>query len=385
MRHIALIPALALLAVAGAAVPPRAAADEPARTIAGAHADPVADGPLIQVALLLDDSGSMQGLINQARAQLWDLINLLGSTTRDGRRPRVEVALYHYGDLPFLAAPLVPFSRDLDLVSERLFSVNGGGGTEACGQVIDNALRQLAWSTRPDALRLLVIAGNEPFTQGPVEWSGACRRAAARGIVLHTIHCGPREAGAAGMWEAAAQLGRGTFTCIDHDRAEVSVRCPQDDELALLNGRLNATYLPYGADGAERKERQSAQDNAAASAAPAALASRVAAKASGSYRNGAWDLVDAVKEKEADVKTLPAEALPERLRGLDPAAREAEVARLGEERARIQARIAALAREREAFQAEARRQAGGGAQTLGLALREAVLASARAQGFTPAP
>ncbi len=31
--------------------------------------------PLVQIAILLDTSGSMSGLINQARAQLWSIVN----------------------------------------------------------------------------------------------------------------------------------------------------------------------------------------------------------------------------------------------------------------------------------------------------------------------
>ena len=39
--------------------------------------DPAPDKPRIQLALLLDNSGSMQGLIDQARSQLWTVDVLL--------------------------------------------------------------------------------------------------------------------------------------------------------------------------------------------------------------------------------------------------------------------------------------------------------------------
>ena len=325
-----LIPVLvALVTVVALAAPliplQRLAADDAATTIALHHAD----GPVIQVALLLDDSGSMEGLINQARSQLWELIGLLGRTTRDGKRTRIEVALYHYGDLPALAAPLVPLTSDLDLVSERLFSVNGGGGTEACGQVIHQALTQLSWRRDANALRLIVIAGNESFAQGSIPWQSAVGAAREAGIVVHTIHCGPREMGISGQWAAAAQTGGGTFTCIDQD-ARAAIPAPQDDELSALNTKLNATYVAYGAQGESLQRRQEAQDSNAAS--NGSLASRATAKASAAYTNSGWDVVDAVREKRLDVANAPAADLPAELRDKSPAERTAIIAKKQEER-----------------------------------------------------
>ena len=55
------------------------------------------DGPRIQVAILLDTSGSMDGLINQTRKQLWEIVNTLSQARQNGRAPGVELALYAYG------------------------------------------------------------------------------------------------------------------------------------------------------------------------------------------------------------------------------------------------------------------------------------------------
>src|SRR5690349_1453159 len=63
--------------------------------------------PLIQLALLLDNSGSMQGLIDQARSQLWTVVNHLARTKKGGQTPRLEVALYIYGERP---TQILPFT-----------------------------------------------------------------------------------------------------------------------------------------------------------------------------------------------------------------------------------------------------------------------------------
>src|SRR3954453_10095628 len=57
-----------------------------------------AKGPAIQIALLLDTSNSMDGLIDQAMSQLWSVVNEFIHAKRDGRPASIEVALYEYGN-----------------------------------------------------------------------------------------------------------------------------------------------------------------------------------------------------------------------------------------------------------------------------------------------
>ena len=47
--------------------------------------------PRIQVAQLLDTSHSMDGLINQAKTQLWKFVNEFLTAERDGERPELQV------------------------------------------------------------------------------------------------------------------------------------------------------------------------------------------------------------------------------------------------------------------------------------------------------
>jgi hypothetical protein len=52
----------------------------------------------IKVALLLDTSNSMDGLIDQAKAQLWDIVNELSYAKYGGKNPNLSIALYEYGN-----------------------------------------------------------------------------------------------------------------------------------------------------------------------------------------------------------------------------------------------------------------------------------------------
>ncbi|MCA9072414.1 MAG: VWA domain-containing protein, partial [Planctomycetaceae bacterium] len=141
----------------------------------------------IQLAILLDTSNSMDGLINQARTQLWKIVNELATAKRNGQVPQMQVALYEYGKSTLsresgYLRQLVPLTDDLDKISEELFALKTQGGQEYCGQVIAKATTELKWSDSNDDLKLIFIAGNEPFTQGSVDYKKSCADAIAKGI-----------------------------------------------------------------------------------------------------------------------------------------------------------------------------------------------------------
>ena len=54
--------------------------------------------PRVQLALLLDTSNSMDGLIDQAKTQLWKIVGEFAKTKLAGKSPKLEVALYEYGN-----------------------------------------------------------------------------------------------------------------------------------------------------------------------------------------------------------------------------------------------------------------------------------------------
>ena len=56
-------------------------------------------GQSIMLALLLDTSNSMDGLIDQAKSQLWKIVNELSAAKcGDGSRHNIKIALYEYGN-----------------------------------------------------------------------------------------------------------------------------------------------------------------------------------------------------------------------------------------------------------------------------------------------
>ncbi|MEK7413951.1 MAG: vWA domain-containing protein [Planctomycetota bacterium] len=369
-----------------AATAPITAGESPTSGPSPSAAAKVDAAPLIQIALLLDTSNSMDGLINQARSQLWAIVNSLGHATRGGRAPVLQVALYEYGQTRIAAEEqhlrqVLPFSTDLDLVSQKLFALTTNGGDEYCGSVIRAATRGLVWSSNPADLKVMIIAGNEPFTQGTADYRASCVEAvASRGIVINTIYCGNSQEGAGSGWSDGAKLGNGAYAAIDHSRAVVVPPTPQDEELARLGREINGTYVPYGRAGAVGAENQVAQDTNSMQLSASSFASRVCAKASANYCNSHWDLVDAVERKAVALATIALDDLPEGMRNLTPDQRAAYLAGKLAERTTIQKRIGQLTVERERFLAAQVKP--DGAQTLDDVIIAAIRAQAIKRGFT---
>lgn len=349
-------------------------------------AAPDPEAPKIQLAILLDTSSSMDGLINQTREQLWRIVNTFATAKRDGKQATLELALYEYGNDGIPAGELhvrqvVPLTTDLDRVSDALFKLRTNGGSEYCGAVIQKALGGLEWSSRPKDLKLLYVAGNEPFTQGPVNFRDAVKAAIARGVVVNTIHAGGAQEGVNGGWAEAAKLADGQYTFIDQNRAVAQIAAPQDSELVRLSGELNKTYVGYGRAAPAAAVRQAEQDKNAAGLGAGSAATRAASKASVHYDNSGWDLVDA-KKKGVKVEALGEAELPAELKALKPEERKAFVEKKEQERADLQAQIAKLSKERETFIAkETAKRAKDGAKSLDDAVVETAKTKAVANGY----
>lgn len=346
------------------------------------------DGPRVQLAILLDTSGSMGGLIEQAKTQLWKVVNTFISAKQDGRTPFVEVALYEYGNDGLNGEShwirrIQPLTRDLDKVSEELFSLRTNGGSEYCGAVIRRAVEDLKWDPSPETYKAVFIAGNEPFTQGPIDPKSSCKAAIAKGVIVNTIHCGSEAEGVDGGWKDGATLADGSYLIIDSNKAVVHIEAPQDAEIVKLNEELNGTYLAFGQHAREGAANQVAQDANASKFAPSgAEVQRSVAKASANYYNGRWDLVDAAKGKDFEIAAVEEEDLPEEMREMDAKAREEYVEGKSKERVRIQARILELNNARNAFIAEKRKEMSkAGEETLDEAMVETVRDQAAARGY----
>jgi hypothetical protein len=340
----------------------------------------------VKIALLLDTSNSMDGLINQAKAQLWDIVNqFTHARCGDDSRPRLEIALYQYGNDHLSAQEgyiqqVLGFSRDLDEISEKLFSLSTNGGEEYCGEVIQTSLKQLDWGKNPDNLKMIFIAGNEPFDQGRLSYKGAVLYAKEKDVVVNTIFCGNYEEGIHTHWKDGARLTGGEYMAIDHNRQLVHISTPYDDIIIKLNGKLNKTYVSYGALGAAKQTQQSAQDENAMEMEPSVAVKRAVSKSSSLYANESWDLIDASERPGFSVAKIEKDQLPEGLKEKSRPEIEAFINEKKSERGKIQAEIQSLNAKREAYLLENQKEATKG--ELESAMLEAIKKHAAKKDFS---
>jgi von Willebrand factor type A domain len=343
--------------------------------------------PTIQIAILLDTSNSMDGLIDQAKTQLWNVVNEFVRAKKDGRPPAMQVALFEYGKQTLASNEgfvrlILPLTDDLDRVSEELFALKTNGGDEYCGWVIRDAVKRLDWSRSGDVYKAIFIAGNEPFTQGSVDFQQSCRAAIERGIVVNTIFCGANPEGQRTGWKDGALLADGRYLSIDQNQKIVEIPTPHDAQIAKLGIELNKTYLPYGRMGQAGLARQSAQDANASALSASVLAARSVSKGNSVYCNDAWDLVDAIKNGKCNLDEVKDEDLPADLQKLDKAARKSKVDAAAKQREEIQAQILKLNKDREQFLAvERKKQLGTKADTLDQAIVRAIRDQATRHNF----
>jgi hypothetical protein len=243
-------------------------------------------------------------------------------------------------------------TNDLDKISEELFKLKTNGGSEYCGTVISEAVKDLKWTKSNDDYKVIFIAGNEPFTQGSVDYKTACKKAISKGIIINTIYCGSYDEGVQTNWKDGADLADGSYMNIDQNQEVVHIDTPFDDELVQLGQKLNETYIAYGYEGDELKQRQEEQDANASNISPSVMVERSITKGSGQYKNESWDLIDAKKQGSVDLENIPKDQLPKEMQNMTGEERKAYVEKKSKEREKFQQRITELDKQRRDYIAQ---------------------------------
>ena len=340
----------------------------------------------IQVALLLDTSNSMDGLIEQAKSRLWNIVNTLTTLKYSGKTPDIEIALYEYGNDGLsqqsnYIRQVTPLSTDLDLISEKLFSLRTNGGNEYCGAVIQDATKQLQWGKDNNNMKLIYIAGNEAFDQGGINYKEAISDALKNDIYVNTIFCGDSKEGIDTFWKNGADYGKGKYFNIDSNQSLRYVSTPYDDEISRCNLKINTTYIGYGSKGSEKKKNQETQDKNAQGISSANYAERAVSKSKAVYKNESWDLVDKVKDDATAISKIKKEELPVELQNKSTAELKTIVAQKTKERESIKKEIGELAKKRQQY-IDSESKKTKSQDDLGNAIKTSIISFAKAKGYT---
>ncbi|BAP30418.1 uncharacterized protein CHSO_1381 [Chryseobacterium sp. StRB126] len=342
----------------------------------------------IQVALLLDTSNSMDGLIDQAKSRLWNIVNTLTTLKYNGQAPQVEIALYEYGndgirDENYIRQ-VTPLTQDLDLVSEKLFALRTNGGSEYCGAVIRDASANLNWDGNEKSMKLIYIAGNEPFNQGKIDYKEVISKAKSKNIYTNTIYCGSREEGIQDFWQKGATTGGGKYFNIDSDKKVIYIETPYDIRISEYNTKLNDTYIYYGNHGSEYKMKQITQDKNAEVQSVSNLVERTVSKSKkNAYKNEHWDLIDKAEKDDSFIANMKASELPEELKGKSKEEIKKAVSIKSAEREKIQREIEELSKKRQTYiDNEIKKRGTDDSDDLGKAIESSIQELAKKNGYS---
>ena len=313
--------------------------------------------PKVEVVFVLDTTGSMGGLIQAAKENIWAIAS---SMAQAQPAPEIKIGLVAFRDRgDQYVTKVVDLSSDLDSMYATLmdFKADGGGDTpEAVNTALDDAVRKISWSQGGDAYRVVFLVGDAPphmdYPDEP-KYPEIVKAATARGIVVNTILAGG-DPTARGEWQRIASLNQGKFFEVEQSGSAVAVATPFDEKIAELSKSLDDTRMVYGDAQAqnEAKLKVAATDKLHAEGSVAARAKRAAFNASAAGKVNAIgenDLVDAVSSGRVSLDKVAQADLPANLRGLDRKAQEQAIEDNSKRRVELNAEIAQLAAQRKGF------------------------------------
>lgn len=212
----------------------------------------------IQIVLALDASGSMDALFQELSASMGRMVSTLQRSTINGRRASVNVGVVTYGAAQDNGKPqkLCDFTTKVEQLRRELDKVTCDGAEERCGEAIAYAEEHFPWNRRQgnQALKVLIIAGNETIDQGDMDFRQAVARLRGSDIILNAVYCGP-DTSETDLWKEAARLGKGQYVLIE----EIE-NAPQQDA-ATLNGLIRRlAALPVWALGSPAEQAEHAKE-----------------------------------------------------------------------------------------------------------------------------
>jgi hypothetical protein len=329
-----------------------------------AQSQPVQAKPVVEVAFVLDTTGSMASLIEGAKRKIWSIATSIVDANPDAE---IRMGLVAYRDIgDEYVTKRVDLTTDIqDLYAQLLELKARGGGDwpESVNEALHEAVAKFSWSSAPANCRIVFLVGDAPphmdYAQD-MKYPQVLALAKQKDILVNAVQAGGAR-DTERVWRDIAQMGGGKFIPIPQDGGKIVViETPYDVEIIELQRELNGTVIPYG----PRAQRSSVeQKTRQASAAPKSVASemasylnkRIKAAPAAEAVTGAGDLVADVAAGRQTLSSLKDDDLPDSFRGMNAGEREAALSNQMAQRKALNERMTALVKKRDLFVAEKRR------------------------------
>jgi hypothetical protein len=317
--------------------------------------------PTVEVAFVLDTTGSMGGLIEGAKRKIWSIATAIVDSNPDAE---VRMGLVAYRDIgDDYVTKTFDLTTDIQDLYAKLLELKARGGgdwPESVNEALDVAVNKLQWTLGSDARRIVFLVGDAPphmdYAQD-VKYPTTLAVAKQKGIIVNAVLAGDAR-DTERVWRDIAQNGNGRFIPIPQDGGQVVIiQTPYDDDIIILQKQINGTVIPYGPGALQKRtEDKTRQYAAAAPAAASDMASYLnkRARLSSEAITGDGDLVSDVASGKQKLASVKDEELPDNLRALKPEQRAAELDKQMKDRKALNEKLASLVAKRDKYVAEHR-------------------------------
>lgn len=356
MNRLILVAGLTV-ALATAAIRPSIGAEAKAATGDTSAATAALLSPVsrVEVAFVLDTTGSMGGLIDGAKRKIWGIADEIRKANPSAE---IRIGLVAYRDRgDAYVTEKTDLSTDIHEVYGKLlqFRAQGGGDwPESVNEALAVAVNGLSWTRTPETRRIVFLVGDAPphmdYAQD-VPFTDTLAIARRDGIVVDAVQAGDAR-DTETVWRVIAQLGAGDYMKIPQSGGVVQIPTPYDGPILELQLKLNGTVVPYGS--MKQQTMVKAKTEMAARAAPSAASDmasygvRAAAPAARSVVTGEGDLVADVIAGRKTLAEVGRDELPSEYRDLDATKLAAAIEAKKAERSKLQSELATLVEKRDA-------------------------------------
>jgi uncharacterized protein YegL len=323
--------------------------------------------PAVEVAFVLDTTGSMGGLIEGAKRKIWSIATAIVDSNPDADIRMGLVAYRDIGD-EYVTKKFELTTDIQDLYANLLELKARGGGDwpESVNEALDIAVNKMKWTDGGDVRRIVFLVGDAPphmDYEQDTKYPVTLKVAKQKDIIVNAVLAGNAR-DTERVWRDIAQNGNGRFIPIPQDGGQVVIiETPYDEDIIILQREINGTVIPYGPGALQRRTEDKTKQLSQVAAAAPAQASEMAsflnkrAKVNSEAVTGDGDLVADLNAGRTSFSAIKDDDLPANLRAMKPEQRVDEVNRQMASRKALNEKLAALVAKRDKYVAEQREKA----------------------------
>lgn len=310
---------------------------------------------IVEVAFVLDTTGSMAELIEGSKRKIWAIANTIVDINPNAD---IRMALVAYRDIgDDYVIKHHEMTSDIQGIYGNLVALRaeGGGDTpESVNEALDAAVDQLTWTDGKNVRRIVFLVGDAPphmdYHNGP-KYPMVLKQAKRDDITVHAVQAGLSNE-TKRIWKDIAQRGGGNYIPIPQDGGRVNdIQTPYDEPIVQLQHRLDQTIVPYGSRKIQAELEQKLEEKSSGSVAKQVDNSAFYSKRTGRKEivTGKGDIITAIRNEDIALDDVRNENLPDNMKTMTSGEQEVYVGDLIKERMEIEAQMLDLVKKRDNF------------------------------------